>query len=473
IRMSLFQNSPIEIIECNNNVVSLSLSDKIFIVCYNLIAKKSTFLTIKNECLNKNIINTIAQKITEDFNKTADNIQLKIVAHHSISELLYHTLKEKNFQIVSFIKQINTTFQVVYYSENNRLRVEKTNPLDSEPKKPLRILVVDDSPTIHKILNSIFKDHPQFEVVGNALLPSKVEELIQKTKPDVITLDIHMPEMNGVELLKILWPKYSLPTVMISSLNPEEGPYVLDALESGAVDYIQKPTLNKISEVKDVIFEKIMTAALTKKYRKSAPSLAPKLNSSLLLNSKLKTNTLIAIGSSTGGTEALREILIRLPENIPPIVIVQHIPPVFSKALATRLNELCSFSVKEAEQGDELTPNKVFIAPGGKHMKVTHLHTIELTDELPVHNCKPSVDILFHSVAENFKQKTIGIILTGMGSDGAKGLLHLKEKGAQTIAQDQNSCIVFGMPREAIELGAAKDILPLMSIPDRIIELLS
>jgi two-component system chemotaxis response regulator CheB len=244
-----------------------------------------------------------------------------------------------------------------------------------------RVLIVDDSATIRKLLTSIFSESPDLEVVGAVEKPSLVEETILKVHPDVITLDIHMPEMDGVTLLSHLYPKFQIPTVMITSVSKEEGPLVLNALEAGAVDYIQKPTLHELPIMAPQILEKVKIAAHSKRRKiVRAASAVPSLSQSSVT---LDHRRIIAIGSSTGGTEALKEILIRMPKSIPPIVVVQHIPPVFSAALAKRLDDLCPFAVKEAEDGDILIPNQVLIAPGGKQMKVKQTgseYLIQITD---------------------------------------------------------------------------------------------
>ncbi len=376
--------------------------------------------------------------------------------------------------------------EVLYFPDQGRLRVslEIAPPVVPEPaidksgdrgservfSGPIKILIVDDSKTIRDLLSKIFSSDAELEVVATADRPSQVEELIQKHKPDVITLDIHMPEMDGVTLLKKIFPKYRIPTVMISSISMEEGPMVLNALESGAVDYIKKPDFKELSAVKPVIIEKVKAAAQANLVQGGASKVTKKSTA------KLDLNTIVAIGSSTGGTEALRAILTQLPKEIPPIIIVQHIPPVFSLAFAKRLNELCAFDVKEAEDQDELRPGQVYVAPGGKQMKVFKSGTgfkLEINNDDPVNRHRPSVDYLFDSVAEVIKGRAIGLVLTGMGADGAKGLLKMKKSGARTICQDEKSCVVFGMPKEAIKAGGADQVMHLDDIPDGLIQLLS
>lgn len=335
-----------------------------------------------------------------------------------------------------------------------------------------RVLVVDDSETIRKILSRIISEDPTLECVGAIDRPSQVEKAIIELKPDVMTLDIHMPEMNGVELLRKIMPKFRIPTVMISSFSKEDGTFVLDALEAGAVDYIQKPSMQELKIVASAICEKIRNAACAV-VSQSATSLN-RVSKRIAINTNdIDLNFLIAIGSSTGGTEALKTVLTALPSKIPPIVIVQHIPPVFSKAFADRMNSLCAFQVKEAEDGDIVEPSKVLIAPGGKQMKIISKNgqlKILIDDSAPVNRHKPSVDVMFDSVVQLPLTKVTAAILTGMGADGAKGLLKLRKKGAATIAQDEATSVVYGMPREAAKIGAAEKILPLQEIAHALLE---
>jgi two-component system, chemotaxis family, protein-glutamate methylesterase/glutaminase len=397
------------------------------------------------------------------------SLELKIVGTSPIAvptEKLLRGLGAKNVRSV----ERDGALSALFYPTSGRLRLARAEaPAErrSEMKRSskIKVLVVDDSPTIQKLLKTIFESDPSCEVVGVVGLPSKAEEAVNALKPDVITMDIHMPEMNGVQLLKKLHPKYGIPTVMITSVSKEESHTVLEALEGGAVDYIQKPSLNELDKVAPLIIEKVKTAALSRaKKQKKAPK-------NRLANSDFDSKKILAIGSSTGGTEALREIFESLPAKIPPIVIVQHIPAIFSEALARRLDDLSPFEVKEAENRDEIRPGRVLIAPGGKQMKIARdsdgtLRAVVFDGEA-VNRHKPSVDVLFDSVADVMGAKAVGVILTGMGSDGAKGLLKMKNSGARTIAQDENSSVVFGMPKEAIRLGGAEVIAPLDEIAEK------
>ncbi len=286
-------------------------------------------------------------------------------------------------------------------------------------------------------------------------------------KPDVITLDIHMPELSGVELLRAYLPKNPIPTIMLSALTPSDGPEVLQALELGAVDYVQKPSSTELPLVGPMLREKIKAAATARvQSARGTPSGIRSFSGQIALD----TEALVLMGASTGGTEALREVLARLPEQVPPILIVQHIPPVFSKAFAERLNGLCAFEVREAVDGDVLRPGLALVAPGGYQMKVTQAPDgalrVRVEDTAPVNRHKPSVDVLFESATRvTGVKKKLAVLLTGMGADGAKGLLALRNEGAHAIAQDEASSVVFGMPREAIKLGAAKEICSLTEIP--------
>jgi len=327
--------------------------------------------------------------------------------------------------------------------------------------KKKKVLIVDDSKTIRDMLERLFRLDNELIVIGKATNPVEAWDVINRERPDVITLDIHMPEMDGISFLEKLLPQYKIPVVMITSISQEESDHVFRALELGAVDYIQKPSFSELSSLGPVICEKVRQAA-TSKVLHNQKKLSPVTRS--ISGQGLDQSTIVAIGSSTGGTEALKHVLTQLPKGIPSIVIVQHIPPVFSAAFANRLNQLCPFEVKEAQSGDLLIPDQVLIAPGAKQLSVVpngNGYCVKITDAPPVNRHKPSVDVLFDSVAKHIGKRAIGIILTGMGADGAKGLLKMREAGARTAAQDEKSCVVFGMPKEAIKLGAAQEIRPL------------
>lgn len=356
--------------------------------------------------------------------------------------------------------------KVLFHIPSGRLQVASLAP----NSKSVKVLVVDDSKVIRSLLHRILSEDSNIKVIGMAEDAMEAAAFIKKEQPDVITLDIHMPQMTGVEWLAKLLPLNPIPTVMISSLQLKEGNEVFKALELGAVDYIQKPSLQEIGIVGPIIREKVKAAAGAQ-VRRIKPALVRAVAST-----QIDFRNILAIGASTGGTEALKSILCQLPAEIPPTVIVQHIPPVFSKAFADRLNELCPFEVKEAEHGDELRKSRVLIAPGGRQMRVRSSAGklfVDVNDDAPVSRHKPSVDYLFHSVATTIKQRAVGVILTGMGADGAKGLLEMKKNGARTLGQDEESCVVYGMPKVAFELGAVDRQYPLGELPQAILDQLS
>ncbi|MCT4642985.1 MAG: chemotaxis-specific protein-glutamate methyltransferase CheB [Bacteriovoracaceae bacterium] len=351
---------------------------------------------------------------------------------------------------------------VYYYADTGKIRFEKNNNFQN-------VLIVDDSKTIQKLLSKIIEQSQVLNIIGVASSAAQAQEIIESgVRVDLITLDIHMPHMNGVEFLKSYLGKKNIPTVMISSVSINEGPLVMEALSSGAYTYIQKPSIDKLAQVTESMLHKL--EAVVKVGPKAKVFQSSQKKSLLNFND---LNGLIAIGSSTGGTQALEEIFKTLPDQIPPIVVVQHIPAVFSKALANRLNDLCQFTVKEAQDGEFIEQNTIYIAPGGKQMKLTKSagkKMVVITDDAPVNRFKPSVDYLFNSIPSLKIEKLVGVILTGMGSDGAKGLLALKDNGAYTIAQDKDSSVVFGMPKEAIALGATQKVVALPEITNCIIQ---
>ncbi len=340
----------------------------------------------------------------------------------------------------------------------------------------IRVLVVDDSAVVRKLLTEELNKQKDIEVVGTALNPYIARDKIVKLKPDVLTLDLEMPRMDGLSFLSKLMRHFPLPVVVISSLTPKNSINALNALRLGAVEVICK-TVSAYSTkniTQDII--RAIRIASVAKFDKNIIDLNSKVNKQLYPKEDISlvhtTDKLIAIGSSTGGTRAIEILLTRLPQNLPGIVITQHMPPVFTKSFAARLDSVSRFNVKEAEDGDHIQPGAVFIAPGNKHMLVEKngaRYYIRIKEGPPVHHQRPSVDVLFNSVANSAGLNAMGIILTGMGSDGAKGLLAMKKKGSYTIGQDEATSVVYGMPREAYKLGAVTEQLPLDRIHEKVI----
>lgn len=340
--------------------------------------------------------------------------------------------------------------------------------------RPIRVLIVDDSAVVRRILSESLAGQPGIQVIGTAVNPYEARDKILELKPDVLTLDIEMPLMDGLTFLKVIMQHRPMPVIIVSSLAASGSQKALEALQAGAVDVLQKPESTSFhAEDTAVLAEKIRAAAHSR-FRRQLPSeqtiftrRPPAANEA---PRKFHPRELILVGSSTGGTEAIRKVFTRLSPNMPPIAVVQHIPAYFSAAFARRLNELCRIEVREARSGDRLSPGLALIAPGGQHMLlrwVADHYEVVLNDGPKIHHQRPAVDVLFESaVKSGAASHTLALILTGMGSDGATGLLRLKEQGAETIAQDEASCVVFGMPREAIKAGAANHILPLESMAE-------
>ncbi len=336
----------------------------------------------------------------------------------------------------------------------------------------IRVLIVDDSAIVRKILSDALSGEADLEVVGTAPDPYVARDKILSLKPDVLTLDIEMPRMDGLTFLKKLMHFHPLPTVVISSLAQTSCRAAVEALELGAVEVLAKPGgPYSVGELRHSLAQKIRAAASSRVARQPGKeSVAPQ--PPVPVPSALPSGTIIAIGASTGGTEAIAAVLTKLPATCPAIVIAQHIPPDFSRAFANRLNDICAIDVKEAVDGDTPRPGLALVAPGDFHMllrKTGGQYSVKVKTGPRVCYQRPSVDVLFLSVAEAAGRDAVGVLLTGMGSDGAQGLLQMAKSGARTIAQDEATCVVFGMPREAIVLGAVKQILPLAAIPGAIL----
>jgi two-component system, chemotaxis family, protein-glutamate methylesterase/glutaminase len=330
-----------------------------------------------------------------------------------------------------------------------------------------RILVVDDSAIVRKIISEALASEPDFEVVGTAPDPYVARDKILALKPDVLTLDIEMPRMDGLTFLRKLMHFHPLPAVVISSLAQPSCRAAIEALELGAVEVLAKPGgPYSVGELRHSLAQKIRAAACARVSRPAAPAAG---ESQATRRAPAPTGAILAIGASTGGTEAIAAILPKLPKDSPPIVIAQHIPPVFSRAFANRLNEACAIEVREADDNDELRPGLALVAPGDLHMllrKSGGRYYVTVKTGPRVCYQRPSVDVLFLSVAEVAGAAAVGVLLTGMGTDGAQGLLRMRNAGARTIAQDEASCVVYGMPREAMEVGAAAEVVPLSRIAE-------
>lgn len=343
--------------------------------------------------------------------------------------------------------------------------------------KSIKVLIIDDSALVRQTLTEIISSDPQLEVIGTAANPYIAAQKIKSFIPDVITLDIEMPQMNGLTFLKSLMQQYPIPVVIISSLTEQGSSLALRAIDMGAVEVVAKSeiryTKEHLEECQIRVTDAIKAAHLVTVKRvgqtlpKEPPSVAkPKPPGSTLL-SYGASDRIIAIGASTGGTEALRFLLKQVPANTPAILITQHMPAGFTRSFADSLNTLCEVEVKEAVDGERVMRGHVYIAPGGRHMEIYRsgsFYFIRVLDGTLVNRHKPSVDVLFNSVAKHAGSNATGILLTGMGKDGAQGLLKMREAGAHTVAQDEKSCVVFGMPKEAIHLNAADKILSLDAI---------
>ncbi len=337
-----------------------------------------------------------------------------------------------------------------------------------------RVLIVDDSALVRQLLTEILKQDPEIEVVGTASDPYVAREKILALSPDVLTLDVEMPRMDGLSFLEKLMAGRPMPVVMLSSLTEKGCETTMRALELGAVDYIAKPKLDLstgIDRISGEIIEKVKNAANCRIQRRSIPNRPAAAASAKPLGESLITSThkVIAIGASTGGTEALLEVLSALPPDAPGVVAVIHMPEGFTKSYAARLDRSCQIRVKEAEDGDRILPGHALLAAGNFHMEVVRsgaIYSVRVFDAPPVSRHRPSVDVLFRSCARYLGSNVVGVILTGMGSDGAAGMLEMKKAGAKNIAQDEATCVVYGMPKEAVNAGAIDTILPLGRIAE-------
>ncbi|MEW5944053.1 MAG: chemotaxis response regulator protein-glutamate methylesterase [Pseudomonadota bacterium] len=346
----------------------------------------------------------------------------------------------------------------------------------------IKVLVVDDSALIRNILKEIINSHSDLEVVGAAPDPLVAREMIKALNPDVVTLDVEMPKMDGIDFLEKLMRLRPTPVVMISSLTEKGSDVTFRALELGAVDFIAKPKLDiarGMEGYSDEIADKIRAAAKAR-LKKPAMNVSQALTADAVLpalsNPIASTEKLIIVGSSTGGTEAIKEFLTRLPPDCPGILIAQHMPEAFTQSFANRLNSLCKITVTEARHGDRILPGHAYIAPGHSHLLLKRSganYVAELNQGPPVNRHRPSVDVLFRSAANNAGPNVIGVILTGMGKDGAAGMLEMKQAGAYNFAQDEATCVVFGMPKEAIAVGGVDEIVPIQDMAQKVMKHLS
>ena len=344
----------------------------------------------------------------------------------------------------------------------------------------IKVLVCDDSALIRSVMSEIINSQPDMQVVGVAPDPLVARELIKQTNPDVLTLDVEMPKMDGLDFLEKLMRLRPMPVVMVSSLTERGSEITMRALELGAVDFVTKPKISiqaGMREYTELITDKIRAASKARVIARKLPQPGEQGHAPLsaLRNPLLSSEKLIIIGASTGGTEAIREFLMQMPSDCPGILITQHMPEGFTRSFAARLNTLCKISVQEAQGNERVLPGHAYIAPGHSHLYLTRSganYMTRIDQAEPVNRHRPSVDVLFRSAAQAAGKNAVGVILTGMGKDGAAGMLEMKNAGAYNFAQDEASCVVFGMPREAIACNAVEEVLPLKQIAPRLVALI-
>jgi len=340
----------------------------------------------------------------------------------------------------------------------------------------IKVLIVDDSAVVRKVMTEELSRYDDIQIVGTAVDPYVARDKIIELQPDVITLDLEMPRMDGLSFLAKLMKHYPMPVVILSSLTPKNSELGLKALDLGAVEVLCKPgAAYSTKNISHHLVLAIRSAAVAKvNHRPVNPQAA--VESAVTKNLLVKTtHKVIAIGASTGGTKAIETVLAAMPATTPGIVIVQHMPEHFTTSFAQRLNEICPMQVREAQNNDHVVPGVALIAPGNQHMVLTRnggTYVVRIKNGPRVHYQRPSVDVLFQSVAKNAARNAVGVMLTGMGADGAKGMLAMKESGAHTMAQDEATCVVYGMPKEAVKLGGVDEIVPLPKIPRAIIDVL-
>lgn len=344
----------------------------------------------------------------------------------------------------------------------------------------IKVLVIDDSALIRSLLTEIINSQRDMEVVGAAPDPLIARDMIKQLNPDVLTLDVEMPKMDGLEFLERLMRLRPMPVVMVSTLTERGSEITLRALELGATDFVTKPKLSisdGMREYTDLIADKIRAASQAKITSLPRPSMSQNGHAApvLLRNPLLSSEKLLIIGASTGGTEAIKSFLLQMPSDCPGILITQHMPAGFTKSFANRLDSLCKISVKEAEDGERILPGHAYIAPGDKHLLLARSganYVTQLSDDPPVNRHKPSVDVLFDSAATFAGKNAVGVILTGMGKDGAVGMSQMKNAGAYNFAQNEESCVVYGMPKEAVAHGGVDEVAHLHDLPKLVINYL-
>jgi two-component system, chemotaxis family, protein-glutamate methylesterase/glutaminase len=347
-----------------------------------------------------------------------------------------------------------------------------------EITRRIRVLVVDDSALVRQLLTEMLTRDPGIEVVGTASDAHVAREKIKQLNPDVLTLDVEMPKMDGLTFLRNLMRLRPMPVVMVSSLTEHGAEVTLDALALGAVDYLPKPRIDiaaKLPEYCAELIEKVRTAASASvRVLDSRPAASLATARHAMTGPRPGSDRLIGIGASTGGTEAIKEVLAGLPPDSPGIVIAQHIPKAFSTSFARRLNDSCALNVCEAEDGQQILTGHAYLAPGDRHLSLARdgsRYVCRIDDSAPVNRHKPSVDVLFRSMAQNAGRNAVALLLTGMGRDGARGLLDIRRAGGRTLAQDEATSVVWGMPGEAVSLGAAQHVVPLEQIAAAVCEL--
>ncbi len=354
----------------------------------------------------------------------------------------------------------------------------------------IKVLIVDDSSLIRRLLSEILSTDNGIEIVGTAQDPFAARDKIKKLNPDVITLDVEMPRMDGITFLRNLMRLHPVPVIMISSLTEKGADITLEALEAGAIDFVAKPKIDISHSLPDYTLEIISKVKAASKANvhaitsqpNSIKDVEPRLSADVILEKQNRpgkrhfktTDTIVALGASTGGTEAIKEVLVKMPADAPGIVISQHIPEAFSGAFSKRMNSCSAMTVYEAHDGQQVLPGHVYIAPGNHHLLIERngaRFICRLNDGPAVNRHRPSVDVMFRSVAQNIGHNAIGVLLTGMGNDGAEGMKELHDAGARTVVQDENTSVVWGMPGEAVKLGCVDSVLSLDAIPEKIISL--